>query len=74
MRKGRHIPNYERRPEPLPYQLPLTPEESLQYTKVPMGFRLELFASEPDIVNPICMAWDHRGRLWVAETVIIPMS
>ena len=28
-----------------------------------MGFRLKL-ASEPDIVNPICMAWDHRGRLW----------
>ncbi len=70
--KREHIPNYERRPEPLPYQLPLTPEESLQYTKVPMGFRLELFASEPDIVNPICMAWDHRGRLWVAETVDYP--
>jgi uncharacterized protein len=70
--KRDNIPNYERRPEPLPYQLPLSPEESLQYTQVPVGFRLELFASEPDIVNPICMAWDHRGRLWVAEAVDYP--
>ena len=70
--KRDHIPNYERRPEPLPYQLPLSPEESMQHTRVPVGFRLELFASEPDIINPICMAWDHRGRLWVAETVDYP--
>jgi len=70
--KRDNIPNYERRPEPLPYQFPLSPEESMQYTQVPVGFRLELFASEPDIVNPICMAWDHRGRLWVAEAVDYP--
>ena len=70
--KRDNIPNYERRPEPLPYQLPLSPEESMQYTQVPVGFRLELFASEPDIINPICMAWDHRGRLWVAEAVDYP--
>ena len=24
-------------------------------------------ATEPDIQNPIAMAWDSRGRLWVAE-------
>ena len=67
-----NIPNYERRPEPLPYQLPLPPEASLQYTRTPIDFRLELFASEPDIVNPICLAWDERGRLWVAETIDYP--
>ncbi|MCB1122456.1 MAG: ThuA domain-containing protein, partial [Verrucomicrobiae bacterium] len=70
--KRDNIPNYENRPEPLPYQHPLTPEESMTYTRVPVGFRLELFASEPDIINPICMAWDERGRLWVAETVDYP--
>lgn len=70
--KRDNIPNYERRPEPLPYQQPLSPEESMQYTQVPVGFRLELFASEPNIMNPICMAWDHRGRLWVAEAVDYP--
>jgi uncharacterized protein len=67
-----HIPNYENRPKPLKYQAPLSPEDSMDYTRVPLGFRLELFASEPDIINPICMAWDHRGRLWVAETVDYP--
>src|SRR5439155_2273393 len=29
-------------------------------------------ASEPDIKKPICMAWDERGRLWVAETIDYP--
>ena len=66
------IPNYEKRPEPLLYQRPLAPEDSLKYTQVPVGFRLELFAGEPDVVNPISMAWDARGRLWVAETVDYP--
>ena len=66
------IPNYERRPEPLRYQLPLLAEDSMDYTRVPVGFELSLFASEPDIVNPVAMAWDERGRLWVAETLDYP--
>lgn len=70
--KRDHIPNYERRPEPLPYQLPLSPEDSLDYTQVPVEFDIDLFAAEPDIVNPIWIAWDERGRLWAAETVDYP--
>lgn len=70
--KRGNIPNYERRPEPLLYQFPLSPEDSMDYTQVPIEFELKLFASEPDIINPICMAWDERGRLWVAETVDYP--
>ena len=70
--KRGNIPNYERRPEPLQYQLPLSPEDSMKYTQVPVGFRMELFAAEPDIINPIYMAWDERGRLWVVETVDYP--
>ena len=70
--KRDNIPNYERRPEPLPFQLPLSAEESMTYTQVPVEFDLKLFASEPDIINPICLAWDERGRLWVAETVDYP--
>jgi len=66
------IANYENRPEPLPYQFPLKAEDSMDYTQAPVGFRLELFASEPDIINPIGLAWDERGRLWVAETVDYP--
>ncbi len=70
--KRDNIPNYEKRPEPLKYQLPLAATDSMDHTRVPVGWRLELFASEPQIINPICMAWDERGRLWVAETVDYP--
>ncbi|MEM0969497.1 MAG: PVC-type heme-binding CxxCH protein, partial [Verrucomicrobiota bacterium] len=66
------IPNYEKRPQPPLFQLPLSPEDSLSYTKAPVGFRLQLFAAEPDIINPTELAWDHRGRLWTIETVDYP--
>ena len=70
--KRDNIPNYEKRPEPLPYQFPLSAKDSMDYTQVPVGWELELFAAEPQLVNPIFMAWDERGRLWVAETVDYP--
>lgn len=67
-----NIPNY-REVDPAPkYQLPLSPEESRKLIQVPPGYRLELFASEPEIINPIDMAWDEKGRLWVIETVDYP--
>ncbi|SFI47262.1 PVC-type heme-binding CxxCH protein [Planctomicrobium piriforme] len=34
---------------------------------LPPGFKATLFALEPDVQNPIGMAWDARGRLWIAE-------
>ncbi len=61
------VPNYERRPEPVQYQAPLSPEDSMRYTQVPADFDLELFAAEPDLVKPIYIAWDERGRAWVVE-------
>src|SRR5688500_7384684 len=35
--------------------------------EVPAGFHATLFASEPDVQQPIGIATDERGRLWVAE-------
>jgi glucose/arabinose dehydrogenase/mono/diheme cytochrome c family protein len=61
------VPNYERRPEPVKFQSPLTPKDSMRYTQVPADFDLQLFAAEPDIVKPIYIAWDERGRAWVVE-------
>src|SRR5690554_2441537 len=55
-----NIPNYEKRDPAPQYQLPLTPGESQKLTQVPAGFKLELFASEPDIINPIAMDWDEK--------------
>ncbi len=45
----------------------LTPEESLKALKLPDGFTATMFAHEPDVRNPIGIATDERGRLWVAE-------
>lgn len=42
-------------------------EEAAAKWKVPPGFKVTVFASEPDVQNPIACAWDTRGRLWVAE-------
>jgi len=53
-------------------QLPLSPAESMRHTVTPVGFRVELFAAEPDIGKAICLNWDERGRLWIAETVDYP--
>lgn len=44
-----------------------SPEQSVATAKLPPGFRLQVAAAEPDVQQPISMAWDVRGRLWVAE-------
>jgi hypothetical protein len=53
-------------------QKPLSPAESMQHIVVPGGFELQLVASEPDIRKPISLAWDERGRLWIAESLDYP--
>jgi putative membrane-bound dehydrogenase-like protein len=68
------VPNYERRPEAVKYQAPLPPKDSMRYTQVPADFDLQLFVAEPDIVKPIYMAWDERGRAWVVEARDYPHS
>jgi putative membrane-bound dehydrogenase-like protein len=46
---------------------PPSPQESLAKLKLPPGFNATVFAAEPDVRNPLAMAWDARGRLWIAE-------
>ena len=46
---------------------PLPPAEAAAGFRAPAGFRVNVFAAEPDVRNPVAMAWDTRGRLWVAE-------
>ena len=61
------IANYEKRAQPVTFQFPLSVKGSKERTQVAPDLRLELFAGEPDISKPIFMAWDERGRLWIAE-------
>ncbi|KQS32982.1 PVC-type heme-binding CxxCH protein [Dyadobacter sp. Leaf189] len=70
--KDAEVPNYERRDPAPKFQLPLSPAESQKLIQVPVDFDLQLFASEPDIVKPIAMAWDEKGRLWIIETEDYP--
>lgn len=35
--------------------------------RLPPGFKVTVFAAEPDVQQPISMTFDPRGRLWVAE-------
>ncbi|MEA3206999.1 MAG: hypothetical protein QOE70_56 [Chthoniobacter sp.] len=65
---NQYVANYEKRPEAITFQEPMSVQASMQRTQVPVDLRLESFASEPDIAKPIAFAWDERGRLWVAET------
>ena len=48
---------------------PLPPAEAAATMQVPEGFRVDVFAAEPEVRNPIAMSWDARGRLWVAENL-----
>lgn len=53
-------------------QKPLDPSESIKHLATFPGFEVHLFASEPQVAKPIWMAWDERGRLWIAETFDYP--
>ncbi|MBB21378.1 MAG: hypothetical protein CMN04_00560 [Roseibacillus sp.] len=66
------LPGYIKRTLVTKVPKPFSPEESIKLAQVPPGFELSLFASEPDIVNPIYIAWDHKGRAFVVETIDYP--
>src|ERR1043166_8980984 len=53
---------------------PLAPEEAAKKFTVPEGFEMRIFASEPQVVNPVAMTWDERGRLWVLELYEYPLG
>jgi putative membrane-bound dehydrogenase-like protein len=46
---------------------PMSAEDSARSFKMPPGFKVSVFAAEPDVRQPIAMTFDPRGRLWVAE-------
>ncbi|MDB5387676.1 MAG: putative rane-bound dehydrogenase, partial [Planctomycetaceae bacterium] len=50
----------------------LSPAEAIQKMTVPEGFSVELVASEPEIVNPVAMTIDEKGRFWITESLEYP--
>ena len=51
----------------VPESPPLAPEEAMATLRVAPGFRVELVAAEPLVEDPVAMAWDQRGLLYVVE-------
>lgn len=51
---------------------PLSAQDAVKKMTVPEGFSVEIVASEPDVVNPVGMAIDERGRFWITESLEYP--
>lgn len=49
-----------------------SPQDALKAIQLPTGFKAELIAAEPDIVQPIAFTFDERGRIWVIEGLSYP--
>lgn len=47
----------------------LAPEQALASMHLPKGFRIELVASEPMVREPVAIAWDGNGKMYVAQMV-----
>jgi putative membrane-bound dehydrogenase-like protein len=47
--------------------------EAAAAMSVPAGFHVDLIAAEPDLYQPIALAIDDRGRVWVAEAHSYPV-
>ena len=50
----------------------LSAEEAAKEMVVPPGFKVQVAAAEPDVQQPIAMAIDDRGRIWIAEAFTYP--
>ncbi len=64
-------------PEPTkgPYDTdPLTPEQATEAFQIEPGFRVEVVAAEPEITDPVDIAFDENGNLWVAEMLDYPFN
>ncbi len=58
------LPKKQHRTSNAPF---LTPEQAVKKMAIPEGFDVSIYASEPDIAEPIGFCFDDRGRMWVAE-------
>ncbi|MBL9136605.1 MAG: HEAT repeat domain-containing protein [Verrucomicrobiales bacterium] len=53
---------------------PKSPEESLTSFRVRPGFRVELVAAEPMVIDPVSFDWGADGRFWVVEMRDYPLG
>ncbi len=71
-------PALAQRKEPVPHNQDAppnpakSPKEAAAAMTVPPGFSVEVVASEPNLINPVAMTFDERGRVWVTESLEYP--
>ncbi len=46
---------------------PVDAETAVTRFELPDDLRIELVAAEPDVIDPVAMAFDADGRLWIVE-------
>lgn len=59
---------------PAPDSQPLSVEQSVERLHVPRGYRVEVVAAEPAVIDPVAFDWDQTGRLWVVEMSDYPLG
>ena len=45
----------------------LNPQEAVNAMTIKEGYKVNAYASEPMITQPMAFCWDDRGRMWIAE-------
>ncbi|MBM3773845.1 MAG: c-type cytochrome [Acidobacteria bacterium] len=53
---------------------PFSPKDALETFRIERGFRIQTFLSEPDVVSPVAMEFDHDGRIYVVEDRGYPLD
>lgn len=53
---------------------PLEPSDAIEAFVLAPGVRIELVASEPEVIDPVAIRFDEHGRLWVVEMRDYPLG
>jgi mono/diheme cytochrome c family protein len=59
---------------PKPPYAPRTPAEEAAGFRLPTGYRMELVAADPDVINPVVIEFDGNGRMYVVEMISYMMD
>lgn len=54
--------------------VPLPIEQALATIEVAPGYKVELAACEPAVIDPVAIRFDEKGRMWVAEMRDYPLG
>ncbi|HET7695570.1 MAG TPA: hypothetical protein VFK57_07675 [Vicinamibacterales bacterium] len=71
---GRQMVNETSDFSPKPPYLPRRPEEQARGFMLPVGYRMELVASDPDVISPAVIEFDGNGRMYVSELISYMMD